>query len=186
MVIATLVIAIASSVYVVHTQALPCYVDPGLETTTEWIENPTTTTIATLPTTTTIEAAQSAELTTATSTWIATTTTAPTWCGPDVTESWILPLLVESVDAIAAATVFSCLFALSQIIFVIIVDVMILGLLPTTSTAGNVQQAAAPGNNNTLVHPCPNCSTPLQFTRTGPETMVQCFSCSATVEFATK
>jgi hypothetical protein len=37
-----------------------------------------------------------------------------------------------------------------------------------------------------LVHPCPSCSSPLQFVRTGPTTQVQCYKCQAVVEFQTE
>jgi hypothetical protein len=115
-------------------------------------------------------------------------TTPPTYCGPGVTEEWRSSLLQASTDATAAAAVFSCLFALCQMFFLMFADVMMLRQLDGGgSTVGsNVVVSQAPGaTSTTLVHPCPSCSTPLQFTRTGPKTMVQCFSCSATVEFAT-
>jgi hypothetical protein len=109
----------------------------------------------------------------------------PTKCMA-ITYTWSRPLLTSNANAPAAVITFAMLFACANIVFVILTDTMILKLLPlpeTSPTPGQVQLSSAFGQ--TLVHPCPQCSTPVQFQRTGPTTTVQCFSCSATVEFAT-
>jgi hypothetical protein len=43
--------------------------------------------------------------------------------------------------------------------------------------------AGGVANSQLVVHPCPSCSSPLQFVRTGPTTQVQCYKCQAIVEF---
>lgn len=115
-------------------------------------------------------------------------TTTAAYCGPDVFEQRDYNLLQHDSGALGAAIGFSCSFVLFQAFFLLFADVMMLRQLDGSGGAvgsRNVVVSQAPGApSNTLVHPCPSCSTPLQFTRTGPKTMVQCFSCSATVEFA--
>lgn len=116
-------------------------------------------------------------------------TTTASYCGPDVFDQRHENLLQNNSDALGAAIAFACSFALFQVFFLLFADVMMLRQLDGSGGAvgSTVVVSQAPGAANTaLVHPCPSCSTPLQFIRTGPKTIVQCFSCSATVEFVTQ
>jgi hypothetical protein len=76
---------------------------------------------------------------------------------------------------------FQCIF---HFLFVGFADTLILKAIGDKGTAGGVAGGVAASGQ--LVHPCPSCSSPLQFVRTGPTTQVQCYKCQAVVEFQTE
>jgi hypothetical protein len=177
LIVATLVLAITSSVGPTNTSPEKIFC------TTQWTDTTSFTTIQFFDNVTT---------TSLNTTTIGNLTTDPTTAAcVDVsismyTYTYTKPLLFYTVSAPVAAAVLGLLWFFTHVAFLVMSDKMILKLLPlpeTSSTPGQIQLASAP--SDTLVHACPNCSTPVQFKRTGPTTTVQCFSCSATVEFAT-
>jgi hypothetical protein len=103
-------------------------------------------------------------------------------CDPDMCSGFPTAPAINLASGAIAVSVFAVLYFVFQTAFIAVADNMILKLiepLPAPASNGVVRSSA------TLVHNCPSCSSPLQFTRTGPSTQVQCYKCGSVVEFQT-
>jgi len=81
--------------------------------------------------------------------------------------------------SLISLTLFQWMF---NFLFVSYADTLILKAIGDKGgAAGGVAGVVA--STQLVVHPCPSCSSPLQFVRTGPTTQVQCYKCQAIVEF---
>jgi hypothetical protein len=80
--------------------------------------------------------------------------------------------------------VVSGIYVIAHLLFVIVADRLILKAIGSRE-AGSVGDRAelAPRAETSILSSCPACTAPLQFTRTGAKTVVQCYKCSALCEF---
>jgi hypothetical protein len=82
--------------------------------------------------------------------------------------------------------VVSGIHVIAQLLFVIVADRLILKAIGSREVGSVGDRAkAAPQTEASILSSCPACSAPLQFTRTGAKTAVQCYKCSALCEFET-
>jgi hypothetical protein len=141
------------------------------------------------PDTTTTEITSTIEMTTETWSGWPTESLNPTppltncWSGQPTYETRFRSALTEfsAWITLLSLALFQCIF---HFLFVGFADTLILKAIGDKGTAGGVAGGVAASGQ--LVHPCPSCSSPLQFVRTGPTTQVQCYKCQAVVEFQTE
>jgi hypothetical protein len=94
--------------------------------------------------------------------------------------------MIEQPDSIIAISVFSLITFLIHIAFIVVADRLILKNMEVSEQLSGVVASQAPSESSeALVHPCASCGAMLQFVRTGTTTQVQCYQCSAIVEFTT-